>query len=113
MSNNELVNPDGSKIARVITWKGKEFPWRMVDQAILSPKIQPHIMTMASLVQVGDQTNVMWLGMLTLARDLYSRQPDGSHEFLDFMQELGLVIIDKDRNKTDICDELLKVFKKA
>jgi hypothetical protein len=55
----------------------------------------------------------MWLGMLTLARDMYSRDPEGSHEFLDFMQELGLIIIDKDRNKIDVCDELLKVFKKA
>jgi hypothetical protein len=85
----------------------------MVDQSILSSKIPPHMMTMASLVQMGDQTNIMWLGMLTLARDMYSRDPEGSHEFLDFMQELGLIIIDKDRNKIDVCDELLKVFKKA
>lgn len=112
MSQKELVNPDGSKITRVISYKGREFPWRMVDQDMVL-KAKPEMAIMATLVQMGDQNNVVWLGMLALAKDIYSRQPDGSHEFLDFMSELGLVIVDKERKTIDVYDELLKTFKKA
>lgn len=112
MAEKELVNPDGSKIARVVTYKKREFPWRIVDQSMIL-KAEPRMAVMASLVQIGDQNNVAWLGMLTLAKDIYSRQSEGSHEFLDFMSELGMVIMDRERKTIDVYEELLKVFKKA
>lgn len=111
MADKELVNPDGSKIARVITYKGREFPWRMIKQDMLE-KVPAPMAMMGILVQIGDQNNVVWLGMMALAKDMYSRQPDGKHEFLDFMGELGMVIIDKDRKTIDVYNELLQTFEK-
>ena len=110
---SKLLGPDGKPIpdAQAVKYNGHTYPYRVINQEVLQHvKIDPMIGIMAIAVQMGDQNNLLWLALAALAKDVYSRQPQGSQEFLQLAKELKLNIIDVDRNSTDIAEELSKLF---
>lgn len=102
-----ILGPDGKPIPETlcVRYGGRVFPYRLINQDILREK-DPRIGLMGVLVQMGDTNNLMWLMMLTLAKDLYSRMPEGSREFEKLAKEMGLVIVDGNRGEIDIAQEL-------
>lgn len=112
MSN--LLNPDGSPVELVptIKWKDWSFPVRVVDERILKASgIQPATLTAAVLVQLNDKDNLLWAGLMALAKDIYARDPSKSTEFLDFVQAMGLHLRDGHGAVIDVEGELQKVLK--
>lgn len=107
----KLLGPDGRPVPQTLTveYNGKKYPYRIIDQEVFSTaKVDPMVGFMASLVQMGDQNNLVWLGMLALAKDIYSRNPEGSKEFLNLAEQINMNIIDIERNSTSVSDELVK-----
>ena len=105
---NKLVGPDGMEIPKTLTveYNDKRYPYRIINQDVLSTR-DPMIATMASLVQQGDQLNIVLLGMMCLAKDIYK---PGGQEFYKFAKQLNLNIIDIERNELDIALELSKIL---
>jgi hypothetical protein len=69
----------------------KTYPVRCIDPVkILDHK--PGEAVNAILLEAKDYNNLLWAGMVALAKDIYSRMPEGSHEFRDFVSSLGLQI---------------------
>lgn len=113
MSKDKLLGPDGKPIKRSLSieYAGKRYPYRVVDQDVLAAtKVDPITGFMGCLVQMGDMNNLTWLAMLALAKDIYSRQPDGSRYFEDLVKEINMNIIDMERSSTSIADELKKIL---
>jgi len=117
MSN--LLGPDGRPLpeSQCVKYNGKKYPYRVIDQEVFAAaQIDPKIGLMATLVQTGDQNNLLWLGMLALAKDLYSRsntvngETQHTYEFLDFAKQLNMNIIDLERKSTDVAAELRKTI---
>lgn len=48
------------------------------------------------------------MAMVSLARDLYSRQPEGSREFENLVNEFGLKFITEDGRQLDVASLLQK-----
>ena len=82
-------------------------------------KVNPMIGLMGVVVQMGDQNNLIWLAMLALAKDIYSRDSLNvdaetmtkiapTREFESLAKQLNLNIIDMERNAMSIADELKK-----
>jgi hypothetical protein len=112
MSDAKLLGPDGKPVPQTLTveYGGFKYPYRIVNQEVFATaKVDPIVGFMASLVQMGDQNNLVWLGMMALAKDMYSRFPDGSQEFLQLTEQLNLNIVDIERNSTSISEELKKL----
>lgn len=104
-----LVGPDGKPIpkALMVEVDGKRYPYRIVNQEVFAAsKMDPQIGLMAVLVQAGDMNNLTFLALLALAKDLYSRQPEGTRHFEDLVKQLNMNIIDVDRNDTSMTEEL-------
>lgn len=118
MSDSKLLGPDGRAVPEslCVTYNGKKYPYRVIDEEVFaSIKVNPMVALMGVVVQMGDQNNLLWLAMLTLAKDLYSRDadhgcgPSRTREFEALAKQLNLNIIDMERNSTSIADELSKV----
>lgn len=106
-----LLGPDGKPVPKgtAVLYNGKHYPYRVVNQEVFETmSIDPKVGQMATLIQMGDQNNLIWLGMMTLAKDIYSRQPEGSRHFEDLVKQLNMNIIDLERKSTDIAQELNK-----
>lgn len=104
-----LLGPDGKPIPRTVTVKvnGKSYPYRVVNQEVFAAsKIDPQVGLMAVLVQAGDMNNLTFLAMLALAKDIYSRQPEGTRHFEELVNQLNMNIIDIERNSTSMTEEL-------
>jgi hypothetical protein len=111
LSNLELVGPDGGPIPKKLSvrYGDRYYPYRVVSAEQLNDVKDPRLGMLGVLVQVGDQTNISWLALLALAKDIYSRQPEGTRHFQDFASELGLVIIDGKRQELSVAEELKKL----
>lgn len=106
----ELLGPDGKAIPKTVCveYDGRLYPSRVVNEAVINHK-DSRVALIGVLTQIGDSDNLTWLALLALAKDIYTRQPEGSREFQKVAHQLGLILIDKDRNETDIADELSKI----
>ena len=122
MSDSKLLGPDGRAVPEslCVTYNGKKYPYRVIDEEVFaSIKVNPMVALMGVVVQMGDQNNLLWLAMLTLAKDMYSRDQNvidtegrpvpPTREFETLAKQLNLNIIDMERNSTSIADELSKV----
>ena len=108
---SELLGPDGKPVPKgtAVQFNGKFYPYRVVNQEVFeAAQIDHKVGMMACLVQMGDMNNIIWLGLMTLAKDIYSRQPEGSRHFEDLVKQLNMNIIDLERKSTDIAQELNK-----
>lgn len=108
-NKDTLLGPDGKPIPKGVTIKynGKIYPYRIVNQEVFAiAKIEPQVAFMGLLVQMGDMNNLTFLAMLALAKDIYSRQPEGSRHFEELVKQLNMNIIDIERNSTSMTEEL-------
>lgn len=107
---SELLGPDGLAIPKTVCveYQGKLYPSRVVNASVLNNK-DPRVAMLGVLAQMGDSDNLTWLALMALAKDIYSRHPAGTREFQDVAKQLGLVLIDRDRNEIDIAAELSKI----
>ena len=120
MEPSKLLGPDGKPVPQTmcVEFDGRVYPSRVVDKEVLNQK-DPRVALMGVLVQMGDTDNLMWLAMLALAKDIYARDPKPSmgaltgpalpREFQRVAQQLGMVIIDRDRNELNVGEELSKI----
>ena len=110
MSNADLLGPDGKPIPKTLSvrYGDRYYPYRIVSAEQLNT-VDPRVGLLGVLVQVGDQTNISWLALLALAKDIYSRQPEGSRHFQTFASEIGLTIVDGKRQELSVADELKKL----
>jgi hypothetical protein len=109
--SNKLLGPDGKPVPQTLTveYNGKKYPYRVVNQSVFeAAQIDPKVGLMATLVQMGDQNNLIWLGMLALAKDIKATNPNLDSEFLRLAEQINLNIIDIERNSTSIVEELKK-----
>ena len=122
MVENKLLGPDGRPVPETpcVEYDGKKYPYRVIDEEVFaSMKVNPMIGLMGVVVQMGDQNNLIWLAMLALAKDIYSRDSLNvdaetmtkiapTREFESLAKQLNLNIIDMERNAMSIADELKK-----
>ena len=107
---NEVLGPDGKEIpdGLCVKYNGKLFPYRQVGPKLLNVD-NDRFARLGLATQMGDQFNLILLAFHCLAKDVYSRDPKGSKEFLDFAKQIKMNIIDKSRNEIDIAAELEKI----
>jgi retron-type reverse transcriptase len=70
----------------------QDFADRITDRELLK-KVTAHF---------SDKDQLTWLGMMALAKDIYSRSPDGSYEFRDLVKTIGVSLRDVNGNLIDI-----------
>lgn len=107
-----ILGPDGKPILKVpgIEIDGRPFPYRIVNQEAFNKVTDPRTLSLGVLTQLRDQNNIVWLGIMKLAKDVYARSPDGPREFQKFCDDLGLTIIDGKQQGIDVASELCKVL---
>ncbi|NDC22575.1 MAG: hypothetical protein EBZ49_00370 [Proteobacteria bacterium] len=107
---SDLIGPDGKPIPKTlcVEYGGRLYPYRLVNPEQLNNK-DPRIGLLGVLIQMGDQTQLTWLSLLALAKDIYSRNPKGTREFQKLAESVGLVIIDGERHELDVAQELGKI----
>ena len=106
---SKLLGPDGNEVPKTLTveYNGKKYPYRVVNQEVFkAANVDPKVAFMATLVQMGDQNNLLWLAMLALAKDIKKANPGLESEFLSLAEQLNLNIIDIERNSVSIAEEL-------
>ena len=106
----ELLGPDGKPVPGVLCVEvnGQKYPYRVVGEQIINEN-NHKLVDLAILTQCGDQFNMILLMFYSLAKDLYSRQPEGSKCFLDIAKQLNINILDKARQELDVAKELEKI----
>lgn len=107
----KLKGPDGNPIPRNLCVEVGEylFPYRVISKEILNAE-NSKIRDLAILTQSTDQFNMILLALLSLAKDIYSRDPKGSTHFYDICKQLKMNILDADRKTIDIEKVLEKVL---
>lgn len=103
---SEIVQPNKTKIITGIKVHEREFKFRLVDQESLSKYGVAGVVARAVLQQNTDQNNLLWYALLCLAKDVYSRFPQGSREFERLVNELGLTIITANGEDIDASKDL-------
>lgn len=109
--STQLLGPDGNPVPKqtAVEYNGRYYPYRVVNQEVFeAAQIDPKVGLMAALIQMGDHNNLTWLGMMTLAQDIYARQPEGPRQFEELVKQINMNIIDLERKSTDIAVELNK-----
>lgn len=112
--SSEILKPNGQPLEYVPTvrWKDFVFPVRVLNEEVIR-SADPKALIAGVLVQVSDGNNLLWAGLYALAKDIYSRSAtEGSQEFLDFVDSMGLVLSDAHQNKIDVTEELRKILNK-
>ncbi len=110
----EILRPDGQPLEYVPTVKWREyvFPVRVLNEEVIK-QAEPKALIAGVLVQVSDGNNLLWAGLVALAKDIYARDPGNqTAEFLDFAESMGLVLSDARQNKIDVATELRKILNK-
>jgi hypothetical protein len=107
--SKELLGPDGKPVPKgtAVLHNGRYYPYRVVNQEVFeAADVDPKVGLMATLIQMGDQNNLIWLGLMELAKDIYSRNPEGSRHFESLVKQLNMNILDLERKSTDIAQDL-------
>ncbi len=90
-----------------LPWQGNKFRVRLTTQRHLA-SLPSEIGVQAVHIQAQDSTQLLFMAMVSLARDLYSRQPEGSREFENLVNEFGLKFITEDGRQLDVASLLQK-----
>lgn len=113
-----LVGPDGKELpkqdveVRAVKTPVGTIPLRKLDvDGLLKGKIDPLQAFFDLACQSGDQHVLSLVGMLMLAKDLYSRQPTGSRHFQDLCDRTGLQIKTLDGDLVSFSAELESIPK--
>lgn len=91
--------------APTFTWKGREFKLRRFQPKDLKDQ-EPQVAAAALVYMTQDYFQLTCLAMTALAKDLYSRQPEGSREFEQFAKSLGLQIVPAEGKPFVVTQEL-------
>lgn len=110
---NKLLQSNGEPVqyAPVIKWQGWTFPVRVLNEEVIKDN-DPKALIGAVLVQLNDKDNLLWAGLVALAKDIYDRDPSKSTEFLDFVKAMGLHLTDGHGKRMNVEEELEKVLVK-
>jgi len=109
-----LVGPDGKPTAAKVaipltainTPVGK-LPMRKIPlEGVMTGKIDPINAFLGMGLQLSDQNTLALTGMYLLAKDIYSRQPEGERNFQELCEMLGVEIMTIDKKKIDFTAEL-------
>lgn len=101
----DKIPPLGAELP--VPWGGHIFPIRFTTQehlALLPPNAAVH----ALHLQSQDSVQLLFMALVSLANDLYSRQPEGSREFEELVRRLGLKVDAGERGQIPLADFLQK-----
>lgn len=107
MSDENDGKPIAPKPTRAptFTWKGHEFKLRRFEPRKVR-SLPPAAASGALIYMLQDYMQVAYLGMTALAKDIYSRSPEGSREFEEFAKSIGLQVVSADGTVLPVADEL-------
>jgi len=113
MEKGTILGSNGNKIEssiKVPALKLRDLgsmPFRLVDlKGVIENRVPPKEAVVGAVQQVNDQTSILLAGMYLLAKDVYSRHPEGSRHFQGFCEDLGLTFNDLQGKKTYPVKEL-------
>lgn len=72
-------------------WRGRETTLRLTTAEALS-RLPGDLATQTLYHQMSDLAEMMFLAMSALAQDVYSRSPEGSREFEEFIKAMGVKV---------------------
>lgn len=102
-SCQDKTHPLGAELP--VLWGGHIFPIRFTTQEHLS-RLPPDAAMHALHLQSQDSTQLLFMAMVSLARDLYSRHPEGTREFGELVRRLGLRVDAGERGQIPLADFL-------
>lgn len=105
---SNLILPNSGEMVPTVKWAGHTFPIRSLNEEVI-PKGEPKALIAATVVQIQDHTNLLWAGLYALAKDIYRKeQGEAPKEFLSFVNDIGLRIMDANGIPIDVASELSK-----
>lgn len=111
----ELITPKGGAYLRVpvVEVHGLRLPIRELNPKAIEQlnrqQVDARALTLGLLTQVTDQNNLLWAGLLSLAKDIYERDPiNKTRHFQSFAEEVGLRLSDGETS-IDVAKELGKI----
>lgn len=112
--SDKILGPDGEPASvGVPAIKLKELgalPFRLVDiRGIVEDQVQPKEAVVGTAQQMNDQASIILAGMYLLAKDVYSRTPEGSRHFQGFCESLGLTFNNLQGETTDPAKKLAEI----
>lgn len=102
-----------AELVPTVKWGDWTFPIRVVNEEVLKSKgVDAKMFAGLVLVQLNDKDNLLWAGLMALAKDIYDRDPSKSRQFLDFVSSMGLTLRDGRGKTINVEQELLGVLNK-
>jgi len=111
----KIVGLDGKPVqeqaeyrVNTVSFRGKSYLTRIVDLDATF-KVSPKAAFAGVICQNADMTKLLWVGMMALAEDIYTRDPKGSRAFQEFADSVGLVIAPFESEPIEVAQELAKI----